>query len=128
MNEIAQDLNTEQLVGHYKKHIDRTYIGSHDLMKEDGSFRTVTVTLSGIHKRDIYNPGKKKHEKRLVATFEVGEKQFIINATNCKAIEQIAGTPMTDKWVGSKIMLTVQKVKVGREMVDAIRVKHPVTQ
>lgn len=123
MNKIEPDLNTDQIVGHYKKHIDKTYIGSHDLMLDDGSYRTAAVKVKGVHKREIYNPGSKKSEKRVVITFEGRDKQFIVNATNLEAIKDIAKTPMIDKWVGADILLTVESVKVGRETVDAIRVK-----
>lgn len=122
MKQVEPDMNTDQLAGHYKKHTDRTYIGSHDLMLEDGTFRTAKVQITGTHKRQIYNTGKKKHESRVICTLKGADKAFIANATNLKAIEQIAQTPMIDKWVGVDILLTVQKVKVGKEMVDAIRV------
>ena len=125
MQAIKQDLNTEQLVGHYKKHIASTYIGSHDFMKPDGTFADAVVEIDGVFKREIYNPGKKQHEDRLVASLKGKEKCFILNSTNCKAIEQISGQVMADKWVGAKIKLVVRKVKVGREQVDALRVEKP---
>lgn len=122
---IEPDLNTEQVVGHYKRHIDKTYMGSHDLMKPDGSYATAVVEISAIHKRKIYNPGKKTHEIRLVAALKGKEKMLILNSTNLKSIEQISGTVMSDKWVGTSMSLYVTKVKVGRETVDAIRIQKP---
>lgn len=125
MKEIAQDLNTDQIVGHYKKHIDKTYIGAHDLMLDDGSYREVTVTIKGTHKREIFNPGKKQTERRVVATFEKGDKHFIMNATNLESVGKIAGTPMVDKWQGVTITLFATQVQVGKQRQYAIRVKAP---
>lgn len=125
MKEIAQDLNTKQIEGHYKRHVDRTYIGACDLMKPDGTYTTTVVKIAGTHKREIYNPGTRKSESRVVATLEGKDKNFILNATNMDSIMRIAGTPMVDKWIGIDIMLVVEKVSVGRDKVDAIRVKPP---
>lgn len=126
MKEIPQDLNTDRIEGHYKKHVDRTYIGSCDLMKPDGTFGSATVKIRGTHKRSIYNPGSKKSENRVIATLDGRDKDFILNATNMDAIHQISGTPMIDKWAGVEIRLVVEKVKVRSDMVDAIRVKPPI--
>ena len=123
MDKIEQDLNTEQLVGHYKKHIDKTYIGSHDLMADDGEYKSTTVEISAVHKRQIYNPGKKKHETRVIAALKGKEKMLILNATNLNTIERLTGTPMTQQWLGQSVLLTVERVKVGRDYKDAIRVK-----
>ncbi|WP_299083395.1 hypothetical protein [uncultured Paraglaciecola sp.] len=125
MKEIPQDLNTTQIEGHYKKHVERTYIGACDLMKPDGTFANATVKITGTHKRSIYNPGSRKSEQRVIATLEGKDKSFILNATNLDAIHRIAKTPMIDKWIGVEIMLTVEKVSVGRDKVDALRVKPP---
>ena len=129
MNEIKQDLNTTQLVGHYKKHVERTYIGACDLMQDDGSYRAVNVTISGTYRREIFNPGSRGVEKKLVASFEKGGKDFIMNSTNQESVAEIAGSEMVHDWVGTRITLYVQKnVPVGKKKVDAIRVKRPIAE
>lgn len=123
MNEIAQDLNREQLEGHYKKHIDRTYIGSHDLMNTSGEYVKAKITIDGVFARKIYNPGKRETNTCMVISIKGRDKDFIANSTNQKAIEAIAATPMAEKWVGVEIGLVVEDVKVGRETRPALRVK-----
>lgn len=127
MKEIKQDLNTNQLVGHYKKHVERTYIGACDLMLDDGTYRTVNVTISGTYRREIFNPGSRGVEKKLVASFSKGDKDFIMNATNQESVARVAGSDMVHDWVGTQITLYVEKnVPVGKKRVDAIRVMAPV--
>ena len=123
MNEIAQDLNRDQLEGHYKRHVERQYIGSHDLMGPDGEYVKATVTIDGVFARQIYNPGKRETNTCMVVSIKGKDKDFIVNATNQKAIEAIAGTPMTEKWIGVRIGLVVEQVKVGRDTKPALRVK-----
>jgi len=122
------DTNTVPLSGHYKKHMDKTYLGSHDLSDDDGGYKSVTVEISAIHKRQIFNPGSKKDETKLIAALKGKEKMIILNATNLAAIEGIAGTPMSHKWVGHKVRLVVHKVPLGKAMVDAIRIEKPINQ
>jgi hypothetical protein len=124
VNKLEPDLNTDQVVGHYKKHMDRQYIGSHDLMKPDGTYSSVTVEVDAVYKRTIFNPGKNTKENRLVASLKGKDKDFILNATNCKSMEQISGSPMSNNWPGTKIKLVVKNVKVGRDSVDALRIER----
>ena len=121
--EIEQDLNTKQLEGHYKKHMDRTYLGSYDLMKDDGTFATVKIKIDGVYSRMIYNLNKRKHKKCTIASIEGKEKDFIINVENQDRIVAISGTELVQEWVGLTMMLGVEKVKVGGGTKNGLRVK-----
>lgn len=121
--EITQDLNREQLEGHYKKHMDRQYIGSHDLMKKDGTYQTVKLTIDGVFARQIYNTRKRESEKCMVISFKGKEKDFIANPTNQGLIEQATGIVMAEKWVGQQIVIGVEDVKVGLKTKKGLRVK-----
>jgi hypothetical protein len=50
-------------------------------------------------------------------------KRLGLNATNCKTVASIAGSPNTDKWKDLWITLYVTQTEVGRERVDAIRIR-----
>lgn len=120
------DLNTVQLEGHYKLHVERTYIGSHDLMRPDGSHGATEVEIDGIYSRMIYNPRKRKKEKCLIASFKDKPKDFIINPTNQASIVVLAKTELVQSWVGVKLRLVVKKVKAeGGAMVDGLRIEAP---
>jgi len=124
------DENTEQLEGHYKKHMDKAYLGAWDLLNDDGTYSSPVVEISAIHKRQIFNPGTKKYKGRIIAALKGKKKMIILNTTNLESIEAISGTEMSHEWVGLKVKLTVKKVpdpkdRQRKAMVDAIRIERP---
>lgn len=52
-------------------------------------------------------------------------KGFILNVTNGKSIESIAGSKDTDNWVGKRIVLYPTETDLKGERVDCIRVRAP---
>ena len=50
-------------------------------------------------------------------------KKMILNTTNAKTIAKVCGSDFVERWTGKKIALGVQKIKVGREWLWAVRVK-----
>lgn len=117
------DMNRVQLEGHYKRHTERTYIGSHDLMKDDGSYTTCKMTIDGVFARQIYDPKKRKTKTQMVISFKGTDKDFIANATNQAMIEKVSGKVLAQEWVGVQIVIGVEDVKVGRETKKGLRVK-----
>lgn len=51
-----------------------------------------------------------------------------LNATNSKTIQKIYKTPYIEDWIGRKIQIFATPVKVGKEVVDALRIKPFVPQ
>ncbi len=117
---------------HIKKLRNPNYIGSWDLMDEEGVIKNKVVTITSV-KNDTVFDGKGGSEELTVLFFE-GLKPMILNATNIKVICKSLDTPFIEEWVGKKIELTVKKIKAFGEMHDALRVvssdldmtpKHP---
>lgn len=108
---------------HWKKLQNPDYIGAYTLM-ETGKPVDLTVTIQSIG-REIVKGADGKKDECTVAKL-VGQKPFIINATNAKTITKIYDTPFIEEWVGKKITLFVAKVKVAGDTVDALRVRPSV--
>ena len=117
---------------HIKKLRNPNYIGSWDLMDENGILKNKILTIDSI-KNDTVFDGKGGNEECTVLNF-LKSKPLILNSTNIKTICKVLDTPFIEDWIGKKIELTVKKVKAFGEMHDAIRVvstdltltsKHP---
>jgi hypothetical protein len=61
-------------------------------------------------------------KKQIVLTFTGKEKKLGLNFTNAARIAELTGTEDFSEWIGTSIKLYVEKVKVGNEMKDAIRI------
>lgn len=96
------------------------YLGAWAL--QPGEEPILTISTAGIEKV-IGSDGKK--EDCLVIRYreKVGPGKMIVNATNSKSIEKLAGTPYIEKWVGTQIQVYVEKVRAFGDVVDAIRVR-----
>jgi len=105
---------------HIKKLRNPNYIGSWDLMDEDGIIKNKIVTIEDV-KNDTVFDGKGGSEECTVLHFS-GIKPMILNATNIKTICKTLDTPFIEEWIGKKIELTVKKIKAFGEMHEALRV------
>lgn len=65
-----------------------------------------------------------KRSKLAIRFVEFGDKKLICNATNAKLIAAQYG-PDTDQWQGKTVILAVEDVTFGSDIVPAIRVKRP---
>lgn len=86
----------------------------------DGKEYTLTIrsVASGVISGD-----KGKTTKKPICTFVETTKKLALNATNCKTIEAIYGTPDIAQWVGKRITLYPTKTTMGPETVDCIRIR-----
>ena len=110
---------------HWKKLTNPNYIGAYIFSdtEREKIFKIKNVTEQHVQGGD----GNK--ELCIVAEL-IGSKPFILNKTNCKAIERMYGTPYIEDWAGKLITVYVQNVKAFGSYVDALRVKTeiPVVQ
>lgn len=102
---------------HWKRMMDKELLGAWDL---DG--RDVTVTIESVSGGEVTGNGNKKNKKP-IATLRGTTKKLALNATNCKTIEQLSGTPETDKWRGMRITLFGTTTTFGGQTVECIRVR-----
>ncbi len=105
--------------GHWKKQFNYDYLGSYSL---DGK-REMVVTVTKLDTDKVTGQQGRK-EDCFVVFFKEFEKPMILNRTNAKAIEKVAGSGMVQDWVGCTLTLYVEKgVKAFGEVVDALRIK-----
>jgi hypothetical protein len=117
---------------HFKKLRNPDYLGSWDLADENGNYRNKVVTITKVSKKMVHD-GKGGQEECITVDFAEC-KPMIMNSTNLKTIFKVLNSPYIEDWTGSKIELTVEKVKAFGEIHDALRViknsleltpKHP---
>lgn len=103
---------------HWKKLNNPDYLGAYAFQPGEEK----TVTIKEVKREMVFNTSTSSKEECTVAHFAEDEKPLILNATNCKAITKVWGTPYIDDWIGRKVTLKVKRVSAFGEMVDAVRV------
>ena len=105
--------------GHWKKQFNYDYLGSYSL---DGK-KEVIVTISKLDTDKVTGQQGRK-EDCFVVYFKEFDKPMILNRTNAKAIEKVAGSGLVENWVGTQVTLYVEQgVKAFGEVVDALRIR-----
>ena len=117
---------------HFKKLKNPDYLGSWDLMDQNGNVKNLILTIKEV-KTEMVHDGKGGQENCTTVHFQ-NSKPMIMNSTNLKTIHKTLETPFIEEWVGKKIEITTEKVKAFGEVHDALRVvkvnlelnpKHP---
>jgi hypothetical protein len=96
-------------------------------------YAEIVVQIVAVKKGEVVgDKGRKKSmpfvTMRSAKTGQIIEKPLGLNATNCKTLASVAGSPNTDKWKDLWITLYVTQTDVGREKVDAIRIRPELAQ
>ena len=108
------------IMTHWKKLTNPNYMGSYAFQPGEEK----AVTIASVGQETVTNPAEPdKKESCIVAHFKQPEKPLILNKTNCKTIERLAGTPDIEKWPGVGILLCVQRVQAFGELVEAVRIR-----
>jgi hypothetical protein len=105
---------------HFKKMRDPNYIGSWDLLDENGKVVNRLVRIVKVEKQTVHDGTGNSEQLPVVLLKDL--KPLVLNATNMKAIAKATGSNFIEDWVGKTIELTVKKVKAFGEVHDAIRV------
>jgi hypothetical protein len=101
---------------HWRKNhqSDANHLKSVDLFDEKESKRTgrdcyvsPVVVIEKMSAGLIKSREKPKGERRNFAHFKGKAKPLGLNVTNCETIQDLAGSPDTDKWIGLTIQLYV---------------------
>lgn len=110
----------EQTATHWKKMADPEYYGSHDLINPDGTYREITVTITGVTRKEIIGNAGKKDTKNILLLKEV--KPIVLNNINQKAISRAVGSPFVERWVGKQVTIYVEVgVRAFGGVTDALR-------
>ncbi len=109
----------DQKLTHWKKLHNPDYLGSYAFDPEEEKIATV----QSVGLEMVVGPDGKK-EECIVARFrEPDIKPMILNATNCKIISKMYGTPHIEKWTGRRVQIFVEQVRAFGELVDALRIR-----
>ena len=105
--------------GHWKKQFNYEYLGSYSL---DGKKEIIVTITKSAQEKVTGQQGRK--EDCFVVYFKEFDKGMILNRTNAKAIEKVAGSGLIEDWMGVQIILYVEKgVKAFGDVVDALRIR-----
>lgn len=106
-----------QTLTHWKKLDNPDYIGAYAFQPNEEK----VVTIKHV-RREMVTGAEGKREECTVVYFMENEKPLILNATNGKTIQKIAGTGYIEQWEGVRIILKVETVRAFGDVVDAVRV------
>lgn len=105
---------------HFKKLRNPNYLGSWDLMDEEGKVQNAILTIADTKKELVFDGNGQKEE--CVVLYFKEKKPMVMNATNLKAVSKVLESPFIEDWVGKSVELMVKKVKAFGEMHDALRI------
>jgi hypothetical protein len=97
---------------------DYGYGESRYLKASDIAGHSIVVTISGVDDVE-FEKGVKP-----VLSFAGKKKGLVVNMTNFDILSDAFGG-FTEKWVGHKIVLAIEKVSMKGQRVDSIRVRIP---
>lgn len=104
---------------HWKKLTNPNYLGSWDITS--GS---LIVTIKQIEQKMIFNQQKQQEELCTTAIFtDRNIKPMVLNKTNMKTIQTLAGSPYVEKWAGITVEIKAEKVKAFGKVDDALRIQ-----
>ncbi len=93
------------------------YLGSWDLEEEPG--KKITVTIAKIVDEEVAVAGQK--EMCTVCHFSEAYKPMILNVTNKKRLAQLYKTKDTEKLIGKRVTVVIERVKAFGATWDALR-------
>ena len=103
---------------HWKKTTNPDYLGAYAF--DEG--KDMIVKVKDVRIETVQN--QQGREDKPVLHFEGDVKPLILNTTNMKAIEKVAGSPYMDEWVGKKLQLYVTMVSAFGTTTEAVRVRE----
>ncbi len=109
-------MSKEELT-HWKKLQNPNYIGAYSLQPNEQR----TVQIIRVEKQEVKS--KDGSDQCTVAILK-DEKPFILNATNCKTLTKLFGSPYIENWVGKSIIIYAEKIKAFGEQMEALRIKN----
>lgn len=102
---------------HWKQLQNPLYIGAYSL--QPGEERIVEI---GKVVKEQVKGSDGKAEDCTVAYLK-GEKPMILNATNCKILSKVYGSPYIQDWIGKSVTIYAEKIKAFGDTVEALRIR-----
>ena len=105
---------------HFRKIKDPNFLGSWDLMNEEGQYDNKVFTIKFADK-EMVKDHKGQDSSCALLHFEEAKPMFL-NSTNLKTLLKVTKSPYIEDWTGKKIEITVKKVKAFGDVHDALRI------
>lgn len=109
---------------HWKECFNKDYIGAWFCMDEDKD-----LTIDHVVKAEEITGEKGRKDTEMVIYFEEKDAngrplKMVANATNCKTLEKLTGSPMIEDWAGARITVWADPdVSFGGQKVGGIRIR-----
>ena len=101
-----------------KKTMNLDYIGAWDF--QDGEQKVLTI--KNVVEKEVFNPNKNRDELSVIIYFSNHNCGMFLNTTNKKKLIKLFGTSETSEFSGKNITLITKKIKVKKEIIDAVRI------
>lgn len=85
--------------------------------------KPVKVIIREVAQQKMYSPSAQRYTEKWVLHFRNATKGLVLNVTNAKKIAEIAGSENSDDWIGKRIVLYPENVKVMGKITTAVRVR-----
>ncbi len=96
------------------------FLGQYIAAVEFGEKRP-TMTIASVKLETL--PTETGGEKdRWIVRFTEAKRGWVLNLTNAQLLAALFGSRNTDDWIGKRVTLRAEKVRLGGQMVDGIRV------
>lgn len=104
---------------HWKIFHNPDYIGAYVLSPGE----ELIATFKSVGMESVAGVSGKKEECMVARFVESNIKPMILNATNCKTIAKMYGTPYVEQWSGRKIQIYATEVQAFGDTVEALRIR-----
>lgn len=100
------------------------YITAAELVGKTPTLTIQKVTLEKVESLKGDEDSATKMKDRIIVYFAEGRsgRGWLLNRTNAEALKEMWGRE-TDQWLGKRVTLMTQSVRVGKKMEPGIRVK-----
>ena len=102
---------------HWKQLTNPDYLGAYSLLPG----QELTVEIVRVERKQVTGADGKKED--CTVAYLKDSKPMILNATNCRTLSKIYGTPYIEEWAGKSVIIHSEKVKAFGDVVDALRIK-----
>lgn len=104
---------------HWKVFHNPDYLGAYALAPGE----ELVATFKSVGMEQVAGVSGKKEECMVAHFAEQGVKPMVLNATNCKTIAKMYGTPYVEQWAGRRIQVYATEVQAFGDTVEALRVR-----
>ena len=101
------------------------YISAAEIIGKTPTLTISKVTLEKVESMSKDDAAAGKMKDRVVVYFAESKsgRGWLLNRTNAECLRAMFGSRETNDWLGKRLTLMTQKVRVGPKMDDGIRVK-----